>query len=320
MTRTLPAALLSIALVGRAAAGQTVDSVAGPAGAAGSERARRATRPVGPEWFLDLISVGGYDSNADGEPNGLASVGGAMGARGTFRSRADAPLLELTYEVGGHLHTPDSRWNRVSQAASAVVAYQLAGAWRAQVRLEATLSGSSEDRDLGDVYMIRPRLERRLTSEVALRLDGAYRIKRDAESSAKDAVNRYLAASVRLRPARRLALDLGVREERNAAVAERNRYARRTFGVTARGVAWGRDTVETAIKWQSKRYPARPVTIGNTVVAREDQRLTPSIGWMHPLALGSSIEAVYSFERRSSNDPDKGYVGHSVTLTMTRRW
>ncbi|HET7584286.1 MAG TPA: hypothetical protein VFK13_05230 [Gemmatimonadaceae bacterium] len=275
---------------------------------------------TGPLWALDAFSASGYDSNIDGDPDGEALVSGAVGLRGLFRSDADDPLLEVSYEIALNRATPQPRWNRVSHAMYAELKPHLHGAWRLRTLAEVSLLGSSEDHDLSNRYAIRQRVEYRFARWLALRAEGELRKQYDVEDPESDALNRSLRLSTVTRMGHGRRLTLMARQEFNHAVTDENHYTRRGYTAELETIAFGSDTVVAGFEAQWKRFPNRLVELDDGDVERVDRRLKPALTWLHPLGDDIWVGIGYELEERTSNKPGKRYVAHSVLLTLTRRW
>ncbi len=316
--RTRVTLALCLALAAACLAAASVAAQRAPLDSAGG--APLGSRPASAMWALDAFSVSSYDSNIDGDPGGAALVSGAVGLRGVFRSDADDPLLEVAYEVALNRATPQSRWNRVSQAMYAELKPHLHGPWRLRTLAQVSLLGSSEDRDLTNRYGIRQRIEYRFVRWLTLRAEGEMRIQRDVEDPDRDALNRSVRLSTVSRIGRGHRLTLMAREQFNRAVTADNHYVRQGYTAELESIPFGHDTLATAVELQRKRFPNRLVKLDGAEVQRVDQRIKPAVTWLHPLSQNIRIGLGYELEWRTSNKPGKEYVAHTALVTLTHRW
>jgi len=54
--------------------------------------------------------------------------------------------------------------------------------------------------------------------------------------------------------------------------------------------------------------------------ARHDVRWIPAVSWEHRLGGPLAVSVDYKHETRNSNDPDKKFRAHLVTLSFIYRW
>lgn len=260
------------------------------------------------------------DSNIDHDFEARPDVGVVLAAGLSWRNRVARPTVELAYEAAFHRYHESPKWNRTSHHALGVFEVPLGRRLRLHTTADASLRGTSEDRETADQYALVPRLELRLARPVAVRLDGAARLKRyPAPDRDRDALNTYGSAELRLRagPAR---IELGSRYETNDARSDRYDFVRWTHDVALSVGLGRRDNLGLEMRYRDQHYPRRLVNTPGGRAARHDVRWIPTVSWEHrfegPLALGVD----YKYERRNSNDPDKAFRAHLVSLSFTYRW
>lgn len=283
---------------------------------------RQDTSRVGGVWRpyrFALFSSQVYDSNIERHNlDPVTSYGFVIGGVGRYQSAAVRPDLSVVYEIARHSYTRNEQFDRVSHNLSAVASRRLTRKLTAEAIAEAALKGSSEDRDVGDQYIFIPRLNYRLDDARRLRLYGAYRIRRYDIDADRDAVNRYVGTEVRSDVSDEARVQLGFRYETNSARAERRSYTRRTYDVTYTR-SWGNNDLLAEVRYRSQRYDQRPVDEDDDD-PRHDHRVAPTLEWVHRFGRGFSTTANYTFENRTSNDPDNGYRDHAFALTGRFDW
>lgn len=292
---------------------------------------RTSSRQIPPRrrrfWFeSDVTNV--YDSNIEHDSTNIGSYGLVAGANGRFRTRSSRPALQLEYGVAVHSYTATDRFDRVSQLGRAGVDVPLGRIVLLGLTAEASLKGTSEDREIGDQYAILPRLELRPTDNIRFRVITAYRRRYYGESSGSNAANRYATVDTRIRfGAGRLE---GVaRFEENLPETERSRFERQTYITRYTWLPTDRDELQAGLEYRPVRYPGRTVNIkiidddgdeDEIEVTRQDKRWKPEVSWVREWTRNLRTELEYEYEMRSSNDPDKRYRGHVLTFTTAIPW
>ena len=273
-------------------------------------------RPYGFALFSSEV----MDSNIEREKEGaIGSNGFVLGALARFTSAEVRPAVQLAYEIATHSYTHSEQYDRISHNLSAVLSRRFSKKLIAEVITEAALKGSSEDRDVGNQYIVLPRLNYRLTPGHRLRTYGAYRIRRYDTSADRDAVNRYVGTELRSDIGNDSRLEFGARYETNSARAARRSYTRRTFHTAYTRNVGDSDDFLAGLKYRSQRYDKRPVSEDDDN-PRHDHRFSPTVEWGHRFGGGFSLIGNYEFEYRSSNDPDNGYRDHVFALTARYDW
>ncbi len=284
-------------------------------GSTGAAKNRQAPRRLS----LSTSVSGVFDSNLYRNSEPVQSWGTVTAARVHLRSSTTHPGLQLTYEAALHSFSQTDEWDRISHNVRASLGRQLSRSLSVEALGEASLKGTSEDRDLGDQYLLSPRLEYRISRANRLRLAGAYRVKQLATSSAPDEFNRYAEIQFRQRLEEQR-WEVGFRIEDNDAENPRREYLRWTYSTAYTTALTPRDELMVEIKYRSQKYDGRLLEIKNTEVARHDHRWLPSIAWTHNLRWGFAAILEYRYEMRSSNDPDRNYNGQMVAVTAKHVW
>lgn len=278
-------------------------------------------------FWLENQMLNVYDSNVEHDSTNIGSHGFVVGANARFRTRSSRPSLLLEYGIARHSYTATDRWDRVSQLGRLGLDFP-AGALLFGVVGEASLKGSSEDREIGDQYAVLPRIELRPLDDLRLRVIGAYRQRYYGEASGSNAVNRYVNVDMRWRVTPGT-FEAGARFEENRPERSRNRFQRFTYSSAFTWLLGDRDELLVGLEYRPVRYPERTVDIpiidedgeeDEIEVPRRDERWKPEVGWLREWNRKIYSELEYEYEARSSNDPDKRYRGHVITFTTGVRW
>lgn len=291
------------------------------AGAVDSTLLRRPARnePAFRPFTLLATASSVYESNIEhAEVDAVPSVGGVAGLLARFQNRASRPWIQLEYEVAAHSYTNTDRFDRVSNRARTSLARTLNKLFRAELIGEASLKGSSEDRDVSDQYSVQPRLEWRLDSDRRIRGYATYRL-RDYDIDDQDAHNRYVGVEFRQDSDGDREWEAGFRYERNSGAGMRSKYFRRTWYSQYTTPAMG-GVLGVELRFRAQQYDGRFVEVEGIDVNRKDERWNPVITYARDIVAGAQLSVQYDFEGRTSNDPEKGYDAHRLLLGLTRRW
>lgn len=275
-------------------------------------------------WFENGVT-NVYDSNIEHDSTNLGSYGVVVGASGKFRSRSVRPGVHLEYGIAVHQYTATDRWDRVSQIGRAGVDIPVSKALLVGLTGEIFLKGSSEDREIGDQYAILPRVEMRPTGNTRFRIITAYRKRYYGPASGSNAKNRYIIFDSRIR-LHSGTLEGAARFEDQLPKLTRLRFKRQTYTGRYAWLLGDRGELMAGLEYRPVRYPERTVDIedaeGETIreEIRQDRRWKPELSWTHEWTRNLRTELQYEYEMRFSNDPDKRYRGHVLTLTTAIPW
>lgn len=267
-----------------------------------------------------LTTTGMYDSNIEHDATDQQTYGGALGFGLALERSGRVHGIEAQYEVAAHRYATTDRWNRISQQFEGAYTLKPARWLRLQAAVEGSLKGNSEDRDLGNQYAFKPRLELRPSRRTSFRFTGAYRIKQDESERAKDADNTYLALEVRQRHDGGGELTLGARREENRSNGPDDRYRRMLYSLELSSPPSARDVLVFTVNYREQRYRYRRVDVGGVSLLRRDQRVTAGLEFTHRLTPAMEFTLGYEFETRGSNDPEKEYVAHLMSFAVRHRW
>ncbi|MEO8348178.1 MAG: hypothetical protein ABI610_04650 [Acidobacteriota bacterium] len=257
-----------------------------------------------------------YDSNINHSGDDPRETRGAVfGLQALYRTPADRPELELSYEIARHFHTAEE-WDRVSHNFRADWERRVSRDWAIETVGEVSLKGSTEDRDISDQYVFSPRVEYRVDRQNRLRGYAAYRIRKFEGDPDRDARNHYFGAEYAYRSGGVRRLDVGLRYEENRAEAERHRYTRWTYYAQFTTPVTRRDRLDIEARYRPRRYQFRTIDHDDNVL-RYDKNWILSSALIHTfLAARLDLSLEYRFETRSSNDAGKNFNEHSVGLGL----
>lgn len=274
-----------------------------------------------PKRFQPYVSVTSvFDTNIDHNDDDVDSLGGLLGVGLRYRNNNEDRALEITGEAAGHSYTNTSRWDRFSQKLMANYDHDLPGRWSVDTTGEISLKGSSEDRELSDQYLIEPRLAYRISSQTRVRVYAAVRARRYDDNLDRNAFNRYVGVEFTERPAENRRWDVGLRYEVNETRGPRNHYVRWTLGTGYSFVVPHDNRLDVEVRYRTQRYPFRFIEVEEDDVPRRDHRWIPRLTWTRPLGSRLDLRGVYTYETRTSNDPDREFAAHLFSFGVVRRW
>jgi hypothetical protein len=261
---------------------------------------------------LDFSGV--YDTNIDWEVDPQESVGGVAAFNLRVRTSPRRPLLILSYKGAAKSYTNSSRWDRVEHRFGARLAKRL-GAVAVDMVSEVAFRASTEDRELGNQYYLKPRLALDLSDAVRLRLYGAYRLKA-VDPPAADEEIRSVGAELRWKMGRSSA-EVETRYEKSESDEPSRRYTRWRYIAAYEGYLTRQDIIKIQVQYRPRRYSDVLVDVGGVLEPRDEVRWIPAVTYRHVFPRGHEFRIIYVYQARESNDPDREFTGHRVTL-MTR--
>ncbi|MFQ5530805.1 MAG: hypothetical protein ACE5FP_10735, partial [Gemmatimonadota bacterium] len=272
---------------------------------------------LGGLWHAQVRVSNTYSSNIDHDADDVQSFGLVPSLQLRFQDHPTDAVLTIDYTAARHAYTNTERWDRVSHAGRVELAPELDGLVRLSTTAEASLRGSSEDRDLSDQYRITQEVEFRLTPNNRLQTYGAARWKRSSEDDRLDSFKPHVGLRLDNRLSGERRWEFGARYERNEATTPDRDYARWTFDTEYRFPALGtRSEIRLGFTYRKKDYDRRLVEVDDGDVLRSDRRYIADIAWTHWFGPAVGIELGYEFESRDSNDPDKIFDAHEVGFSL----
>jgi len=263
-----------------------------------------------------MVSVSGrFDTNIDHDQEEFQTWGIVVGAGLQYRFEGDDTEWEVGYEIARHEYRDAPRWSRIGHTVQAGFERDLGGPWKLDVLGEASLGGSTEDRELANVYSLRPRLELEIDDASELRLKTALRFKRFDGEPERNATAPYAGLEYRRRIGRAARWSIATRYEIKRTPSERSRYGRWTHEMEL-ALPAGSGRIELGVKVRMKNYASRLVETGGGEALRRDQRIKPSLSWIQPIGDRTGLRLDYDYESRFSNDPRKRYDAHAFGLRL----
>lgn len=319
------------------------------------EAPRRRSRSRSP-WRFSLDAALGslYDTNLQHRHDGVASFGSTAKVGAGVQRRLGPASAGLAYALTVHRYEEDPTRSRESHSARAVVGLVAGPRVALTVTGDASIGGSSEDREIGNEYGLSPRIDLRLGASQRLRLTAARRTRRYEELGGRDAENLSLGVDYRFRSESGAAAEVGSRFEANRAARASSSFTRWTHRARLTVPLAGALVATVEMKQSSRAYPHRHLAVEEpgdvdltdrqlevlrrfgdpdepgaggglddvppdvllawTRTPRSDHIWTPSAALRLPLGFGVELRTAYRFDGRASNDLRRNYGAHRWAL------
>ena len=271
-------------------------------------------------WSVGFSVTNSYDTNIDHNQLEEAAYGLAYGTNFSYRSAQVRPLFQAFYELTRYTVPTAERWNRLSHHVRTTVEKRLNRRVYFDIVGDFNTGNTSEDREIVNQYLARPRVEFRLPREHRLRLYSAYRLKRYSSNELRNATNLYTGIELQRRLESGDRWQIGYRYEENRATGDRYFYRRLTYETEYETVVTDRDTVTFNVVYRSQLYPFRPAEVDDIDVPRHNQRWIPALSWGHRFGQNLEGRLTYVFETQSSNDLDEPYDAQNIGFFFGYRW
>ncbi len=267
---------------------------------------------LGPWPFrLEVGAAGVFDTNIENDLEKLPSYGILAEVRAGFQTSVRRPLLEVAYKGGYRSFARTDRWDRMTHDLEAVLDRR-AGPISLDLRGRVGLNTTTEDRELGNRYSVRPRLTIG-RGDARLRLYGLYRARRFAGDEGTDETIRGLGAGFRGITDGAI-LEFGYRFEEANSESLLRRYVQHRASGDYRVPLGTRGRLRGGLEWRPRRYLERTVSLDDEEVPRIDARWIATVTLTYELPWGQSMSLDYSFQLRDSNDPSQKYQAHRISL------
>ena len=264
-----------------------------------------------------IVTWGVRDTNIDRDQNKIHSTGFVYGAGLEYRSDGDKPLFEATYEIAKHSYSNFDEFDRVSHELTGIYHHKFSDLWRADMLVELSSKGSSEDRDVNDTLSLQPRFEYRISDDDRLKLRGNYRWRTPPDDRNGKNQNRYAEFIYEKKLPNNNSVAAGVRYEINRAASDVNHFDRVSYSIEWEAEPTPRDQLSIELKFRDREYTVREVTKG---VKRQDDSFVVSADWEHFFNDKLSLLLDYRMETRRSNDDGASFVQHVLGVGAKLRF
>lgn len=286
---------------------------------AGASEAQVSENPMGLHLGivrLDLYSV--YESNIDHEVIPTQDYGLKAGGLFRLQSQPRDPLAWIEYRGLIQAYANTDAWDRISHRFRAGLGGEPARNLELGVYGELSTRTANEDRQLVNQFTVSPSIALHGPRGLRLQLYGAYRVRDFIEATDLDEIIRYVGIEGRTRFWRTVRFEAGYRYEKAESQFSPDSYTRHRIEGKLEQYIGRWDRLRIAVQYRLREYPYDIVDLAEGEVSREDRRWIPGVRWTHRLLGGQQIQLDYQYQTRTSNDLDKEYEAHRLTLAF--RW
>lgn len=265
---------------------------------------------------LDLYSV--YESNIDREVIPTEDYGLKAGGLFRVQSQPRDPLAYLEYRGIFQAYANTDDWDRISHRFRAGMGGEPVKNLELGIYGDLNTRTANEDQQLVNQFTVSPSIALFGPRSLGAQVYGAYRVRDFINVAGEDEIIRYVGVEGQTRLWMSARLTAGYRyEEADSQLPSESYFRRRVEGELEQYIGrW--DRLRLSIQYRVREYPHDIVDSDAGEVSREDRRWIPGVRWTHRLIGGQQIQLDYQYQSRTSNDPDKEYEAHRLTLAF--RW
>jgi hypothetical protein len=265
-------------------------------------------------WHLALSVANLFEGNVNHDVSPLRSYGLVPAADVTFATPKSG--LTFAYEIAENRYTATNEWDRVSHALETAVRRTVGKRLRLEAAAEASWKGTSEDRELANVFGVTPRAVFLLSKRTRLSFSGSYRYKQYVEEPASTGPSPSAGVKFDRRLGGSRRLTVGYKYQTRIARTVRNRYRRSAYTAEfTTPLAGPGNKLSIEVEYRSQQYE-RLIKVGQGRALRLDRRLAADVHFDHVISAQSFIRWTYAFEARRSNDPSKHFFAPVAAMTL----
>ena len=286
---------------------------------AGASEAQVSENPVGLHLGivrLDLYSV--YESNIDHEVIPIEDFGLKAGGLVRLQSQPRNALAWLEYRGLIQAYANTDAWDRISHRFRAGLGGEPVKDLDLGVFGELNTRTANEDRRLVNQFTVSPSATLSGPRGLRIRVYGAYRVRDFINVPDLDERIRFAGVEGRTRLWESGRFEAGYRYEKAESQFPPESYTRHRIEGELEQYIGRWDRLRIAVQYRLREFPHDIVYLDEGEVSREDRRWIPGVRWTHRLIRGQQIQLDYQYQTRTSNDLDKEYQAHRLTLAF--RW
>jgi hypothetical protein len=297
------------------------------AGAAAESRASAV--PALENRELDLLLAGLYDTNINREPrDDLHSQAFMAGFEGEYENAlSDASSLRARYRLRAYRFTEISKWDRFNHDLRAEYTWHPGARWTVEAIGRVSLGVPLIEYTLADHYIARGRVEYRFGREHfthsrthRVRAYAAYRLREYTDDST-GAHSPFFGGDYRYRFGSWHYIDVRYSFETNRAERERRRFERSDFQLRYTRPFSEDDRLRAGLRYRRLEYEGRIVELeGDAEAPRREGRWRARLTWIRDLGSQVRMESRYRYLLRHSNEPERDFNAHRLTVSLRYRF
>ena len=277
-----------------------------------------ASASAGGGWHAALSVANLFDGNVSHDVTPIRSYGVVPAASVSFDSSADAAFT-FGYEIATNSYTGTDEWDRISHNFAAAVQRRLGKRLRFETDGEASWKGSSEDRELANVFGVSQRIVYRLSRATRVGVTGTYRYKQYPDDPGTSGLSPSAGAKIDQRIGENRRVSFSYKYQNRLSALPRNRYYRNVYLIELTTPVMLRDDrLSLAFEYRPQQYN-RVIKVAGQQVVRADRRLVAEAEYR--LSINERVDARWfgGVETRRSNDPTKAFLAPTFGMTMSYR-
>ena len=312
MSSRVVALALLVSLGGGAANAQTA-----PVRPAARAETVPASTAAGWHGALSLANL--FDGNVSHDLIPIRSYGVVPAAVVAYQSAGDTGF-GLGYEIAANSYTGTDEWDRISHSLSTTFARRIGRRLRLETGGEASWRGSSEDRELANVFGVSQRVAYRVFTSTRVALTGVYRYKQYPDDPLTSGPSPSVGTKIDQHLPGDRRLSFSYKYQRRLSEGPRNRYHRSVYAIewSTPFIASG-DRLSIEFEYRPQLYGQRLIKVAGAQLLRADRRLTAGAVYRRPVSERVEVNWTCGLESRRSNDPTKDYLAPAFGMTMSYR-
>ena len=219
------------------------------------------------------------------------------------------------YEIANNRYTATNEWDRVSHSLESTLRRSFGKRLRLEATGEASVKGTSEDRELANMVGVSPRAVITVAKRTRVSLSGSYRYKEyvDDPGSTGPSPSAGIKLDQRFGSSR---LTVGYKYQARRSQVVRNRYRRSAYTAElARPLGPSGNRAGVELEYRSQEYE-RLIKVDGRRVPRIDHRVAAALHYDQAIGPRTFVRWMYAFERRDSNDVDKRFFAPVAAMTV----
>jgi hypothetical protein len=270
-------------------------------------------------WHGALSLANLFDGNVSHDVIPVRSYGVVPAATVTYESVGDTGL-GFGYEVAANSYTGTDEWDRISHSLYTTVERRIGKRMRLETGGEASWRGSSEDRELANVFGVSQRLAYRLSATTRVALTGVYRYKQYTDDPSTSGLSPSIGAKIDRRLPGDRRFSFSYRYQTRLSEAPRNRYRRSVYAIElSTPLIAADDRLSIEFEYRPQLYGQRVIKVAGAQMLRADRRLTLGAVYRRPVSERVDANWTCGLESRRSNDPTKAFFAPTFGMTMSYR-
>ena len=282
-------------------------------------RAESAPTSITGGWHGALSVANLFDGNVSHDLIPIRSYGVVPAVVVAYQSAGDTGF-GLGYEIAANSYTGTDEWDRISHSLSTTFARRIGRRLRLETGGEASWRGSSEDRELANIFGVSQRAAYRVSTSTRVALTGVYRYKQYPDDPLTSGPSPSIGAKIDQRLPGDRRFSFSYKYQSRLSEGPRNRYRRSVYAIElSTPLIVSGDRLSIEFEYRPQLYDQRMVKVAGAQMLRADRRLTAGAVYRRPISERVEASWACGLESRLSNDPTKAFLAPTFGITMSYR-